>query len=60
MRATVLLPPLLQKRQCKGTEGPPVWTLRTVSTSLVSLPNRWLWGLYVVEMLVIRHLNDNF
>lgn len=47
-------------RQCEGTEGPPVWTLRTVSSSLGSLPNGWLWGPYVVEMLVIRQVNDNF
>lgn len=60
VRAMMCLLPLLQMRQCRGAEGSPVWVLRTMSTSLVSLPGTWLWGPYVVEMLVIRQLNDNF
>lgn len=52
--------PFTEMRQCRGAEGSPVWALRIMSGSLVSLPGRRLWGPYVAEMLVIRQLNDNF
>lgn len=58
--AAMRLPPLPQTRRRRGTEGLPVWALRTVGRGPASLPGRRLWGPHVVEMVSGGQLNDSF